>query len=228
MIDRRPGKANTCALICQRLTASDISIPEIGGSPGGVQRLFPSFAVSFPSPDNPLPPSTMSENNVFSGARNVIVSGAVSVPETVREALSYADAAVSTQIGCTEVVAPTTATPASAATTFLATTTLDADSAYLDAAAACHTDNAMTAPVAPAELADLTAAVAATALNSDDGEEDDEGDKDNGRSYHVPASTEPGPFYVVIRGLQVGIFAGWWVLFNVQFIKPFSMTLSQD
>jgi len=137
------SKANTCMLICQRLTALDISIPEIGGSPGGVQRLFPSFAVSFPSPDNPLPLSTMSKINVFSGARNVIVSGAVSVPETVREALSYADAAVSTQIGCTEVVAPTTATPVSTATTFLATTTLNADSAYLNAAAACHTDNAI-------------------------------------------------------------------------------------
>jgi len=85
----------------------------------------------------------------------------------------------------------------------------------------------MTASVAPAELADLTTAVTATALNSDDGEEDDEGDRDNGRSYHIPASTEPGPFYIVIRGLQVRIFAGWWVLFNIQFIKPFSM-MSQD
>ena len=69
------------------------------------------------------------------------------------------------------------------------------------------------------ELDALTAAVAATALDSDDGEED------NGSSYHVPASTQAGPFYVVTHGLQVGIFAGWWVFFSAQFIKPFLTTL---
>ena len=96
----------------------------------------------------------------------------------------------------------------------------DADSAYLDAAAVSYTDNSMTASVTLADLANLTEAVAATALNSDDGEEDDE---DNGGLYHVPARTEAGPFYVVTRGLEVGIFAGWWVFFNVRFTKPFTI-----
>lgn len=64
------------------------------------------------------------------------------------------------------------------------------------------------------ELDALTAAVAATALDSDDGEAGGESGGDNGGSYHVPASTEAGPFYVVTRGLQVGIFAGWWVFFT--------------
>ena len=69
----------------------------------------------------------------------------------------------------------------------------------------------MTASVTLVELDALTAAVAATALDSNDSEESNGGDRDNGGSYHVPASTEAGPFYVVTRGLQVGIFAGWWV-----------------
>jgi hypothetical protein len=79
------------------------------------------------------------------------------------------------------------------------------------AAAACYTDNAIIASVALPELADLTAAVADMALNANNGEREDEGDDDNGSSYHVPASTEVGPFCVVTCGLQVGIFAGWWV-----------------
>ena len=69
----------------------------------------------------------------------------------------------------------------------------------------------MTASVTLVELDALTAAVAAMALHSDDSEESDGGDRDNSGLYHVPASTEAGPFYVVTRGLQVGIFAGWWV-----------------
>lgn len=107
---------------------------------------------------------------------------------------------------------------ASVDTTFSATTTLDADSAYLDASTACYTDIAMTASMDLADLAALTAAVAATALNSDDSEEDNEGHEDNsGSPYQVPASTEVGPFYVVTRGLQVGIFAGWcgFLMFNL-------------
>lgn len=107
---------------------------------------------------------------------------------------------------------------ASVDTTFSATTTLDADSAYLDASTACYTDIAMTASMDLADLAALTAAVAATALNSDDSEEDNEGHEDNSSSpYQVPASTEVGPFYVVTRGLQVGIFAGWcgFLMFNL-------------
>jgi len=97
----------------------------------------------------------------------------------------------------------------------------DTDSAYLDAAAVSYTNNAMTTSMALADLAALTAAVMPMALNSDSGEEDDE---DNGGSYHVPASTEAGPFYLVTWGLQVRIFAGWWVFSNVRFIKLFSTT----
>ncbi|EDR10032.1 uncharacterized protein LACBIDRAFT_317933 [Laccaria bicolor S238N-H82] len=82
----------------------------------------------------------------------------------------------------------------------------DADSAYLDAPAVSYTDNAMTASATLVDLANLTAAVTATALSSDDGEEDVE---DNGGLYHIPASTEAGPFYMVTRGLEIGIFAGW-------------------
>jgi hypothetical protein len=43
--------------------------------------------MSFPASDNSLPPLNMSGINVFSGARNVVVSGAITVAETVREVL---------------------------------------------------------------------------------------------------------------------------------------------
>ena len=72
------------------LTASEISVRSIGGllSPGWRSAVDSFFRpMSFPPSDNPLPPSNMNEINVFSGARNVVVSGAVNVAETVCEIL---------------------------------------------------------------------------------------------------------------------------------------------
>lgn len=43
--------------------------------------------MSFPHSHNPLAPSNMSGLNVLPGARNVVVSGAITVAETVREVL---------------------------------------------------------------------------------------------------------------------------------------------
>jgi len=66
------------------LTASEMSVRRIG--------VYWCMAVasffrpmSFPPPDNLLPPSNMSRINVLSGARNVVVSGAVNIAETVCE-----------------------------------------------------------------------------------------------------------------------------------------------
>ena len=122
-------------------------------------------------------------------------------PDTAAPPVATALVACLAGISCTDVVT-------------------DADSAYLDTAAVSYTDNSMTASMTLADLTNLTEAVAATALNSDDGEEDDE---DNSGLYHVPSRTEAGPFYMVTRGLEVRIFAGWWVFSNVRFMKPFTI-----